>query len=65
TIGPNVTIERGSTLRDCELSHTIIGRDCNLAGARISRSMIGNSVVLRDFRGSASLGDHSEIVGSG
>jgi glucose-1-phosphate thymidylyltransferase len=65
TIGPNVTIEKGSILHDCELSHTIMGRDCNLAGARLTRSMIGNSVVIRDIRGSVSLGDHSEIVGNG
>jgi glucose-1-phosphate thymidylyltransferase len=64
TIGPNVTVEKGTTLHDCELSHTIVGRDCNLAGARLSQSMLGNSVVIRDFRGSVSLGDHSEIIGN-
>ena len=65
TIGPNVTIEQGSVLRDCELAHTIVGRDCNLAAATLTKSMIGNSVVIRDFRGSVSLADHSEIVGNG
>ncbi len=65
TIGPNVTIERGCALRDCELTHTIVGRDCNLAAATLTKSMIGNSVVIRDFRGSVSLADHSEIVGNG
>ena len=64
TIGPNVTVEKGTTLHDCQLSHTIVGRDCNLAGARLSQSMLGNSVVIRDFRGSVSLGDHSEIIGN-
>ncbi len=64
TIGPNVTIETGSVLRDCELSHTIVGRDCNLSGARISHSMLGNAVVVRNFKGTASLGDNSEIIGS-
>ncbi len=65
TIGPNVTIETGSVLRGCELSHTIVGRDCSLAGARLTQSMLGNSVIIRDVRGCVSLGDHSEIVGSG
>lgn len=64
-IGPNVTIEEGTVVRDCELAHTIVGRQCNLAGARLSRSMLGNSVVIRDVRGMVSLGDHSEIIGSG
>jgi glucose-1-phosphate thymidylyltransferase len=65
TIGPNVTIERGSVLHDCELTHSIVGRDCNLAGARLTQSMIGNHVVVRDIRGSVSLGDHCEILGNG
>ena len=65
TIGPNVTIERGSVLHDCELTHSIVGRDCNLAGARLTQSMIGNHVVVRDVRGSVSLGDHCEILGNG
>ena len=64
TIGPNVTIEKGSVVRDCDLGHTIVGRDCNLAGARLSHSMVGNGVTVRDFKGTVSLGDHSEIVGS-
>jgi glucose-1-phosphate thymidylyltransferase len=65
TIGPNVTIEKGSVLHDCELTHTIVGRDCNLAGARLSHSMLGDSTVVRDYQGSASLGAHSEIIGNG
>ena len=64
-VGPNVTIEEGTVLRDCELAHTIVGRQCSLAGARLTHSMLGNSVVLRDVRGSVSLGDHSEIIGTG
>jgi glucose-1-phosphate thymidylyltransferase len=63
-IGPNVTIEEGTVVRDCELAHTIVGRQCNLAGARLTHSMLGNSVVARDIRGTISLGDHSEIIGS-
>jgi glucose-1-phosphate thymidylyltransferase len=64
-IGPNVTIEKGSVVRDSALSHTIVGQDCRLIGARLSQSMLGNHVVVRDFSGSVSLGDHSEITGSG
>lgn len=65
TIGPNVTIERGTSIADSEISHSIIGQKCTLAGVRLTQSMVGNQVVLRDFRGTASLGDHSELVGSG
>ena len=64
-IGPNVTIEQGSVVRDSTLSHTIMGQGCTLTGARLSHSMLGNQVVVRDFSGTVSLGDHSEIVGGG
>ena len=63
-IGPNVTVERGSTIADSEIAHTIIGQSCHLTGVHLHQSMLGNHVTLRDFRGTASLGDHSELVGS-
>lgn len=62
-IGPNVTIEHGSTIRDSRLSHCIVGADCELDKAELTRSMLGNEVVVRHFRGSASLADHSELTG--
>jgi glucose-1-phosphate thymidylyltransferase len=63
TVGPNVTIEAGTVVRDSQLSHTIIGADCDLSGVTLSRSMLGNNIAVRDFRGSASLADDSEITG--
>jgi glucose-1-phosphate thymidylyltransferase len=63
-IGPNVTIEAGTSIRDSELSHAIVGRQCTLAGVRLTGSMLGSHVTVRDYRGTASLGDHSELVGS-
>ena len=65
TVGPNVTIEQGSVIRDSVLSHVIVGAGCSLTGVQLSHSMVGNNVVMRDFRGTASLGDHSELTGSG
>jgi len=65
TVGPNVTIEQGSVIRDSVLSHAIVGARCSLTGVQLSHSMVGNDVVMRDFRGTASLGDHSELTGSG
>jgi glucose-1-phosphate thymidylyltransferase len=63
TIGPNVTIEDGTTIADSEIAHTIVGQGCRLSGVRLQQSMLGNYVTLRDFRGTASLGDHSELLG--
>jgi glucose-1-phosphate thymidylyltransferase len=64
TIGPNVTIEKGTCIRDAKLSHAIVGADCTLSGVELTHSMLGDSVELRDFRGRASLADHSELTGS-
>jgi glucose-1-phosphate thymidylyltransferase len=63
-IGPNVTIERGSVIRDSELAHAMVGQQCELTGVRLRQSVLGNHVVLRDIKGSVSLGDHCEVVGS-
>jgi len=64
TIGPNVTIEAGTEIRDSELSHAIVGRSCALTGVRLTQSILGHHVVVRDYHGTASLADHSELVGS-
>ena len=63
TIGPNVTIERGSKVVESRLEHTIVGRDCRISGASLSRSLLGDSVQLCDVKGTASLGDHAELHG--
>ena len=65
TVGPNVTIEQGSVIRDSVLSHAIVGARCSLTGVQLSHAMLGNDVTMRDFRGTASLADHSELTGSG
>jgi glucose-1-phosphate thymidylyltransferase len=62
-IGPNVSIENGTTVADSRLSHTIVGRECELRNVRLTRTMLGNHVRLREAAGSASLGDHAEFSG--
>ena len=64
TIGPNVTIEAGSVIRNAELSHALIGQSCQVVRSRLEHSMLGDHVVIRDFRGAASLADHSELTGT-
>ena len=64
TIGPNVTIEAGSVVRDSTLAHTIVGEDCTLDHVTLSHSMLGGDVQLSRFNGSASLADHSELTGA-
>jgi glucose-1-phosphate thymidylyltransferase len=61
-IGPNVTLERGSRVKDGVLRHTIVGENASLANVRLEHSMLGDAVVVSGLRGSASLGDHSEVA---
>jgi glucose-1-phosphate thymidylyltransferase len=63
TIGPNVTLEAGTTVADSTLSHTIVGRDARLANVELSQSMLGDAVQMEGFRGTASVADHSELKG--
>jgi glucose-1-phosphate thymidylyltransferase len=61
TIGPNVTLEAGTTVTDSRLEHTVVGRDARISGSTLSHSMLGNGVVVEGFAGTLSLGDHSEL----
>jgi hypothetical protein len=40
-----------------------VGRECELRNVRLTRTMLGNHVRLREAAGSASLGDHAEFSG--
>jgi glucose-1-phosphate thymidylyltransferase len=61
-VGPNVSIERGSRISASRIRNSIIGRDTRLARVDLDGSLLGNSVVLENFQGSSSLGDHSELT---
>ena len=62
-IGPNVSVEGGTTITDSRLAHSLVGAHCELAGVQLMNSLLGDHVRLRDAGGSASLGDHAEWVG--
>lgn len=63
TIGPNVSIDAGTVIRDSAIADAIIGRDCTIERAKLTHAMLGDSVQVRDFTGSGTLGSHTEIVG--
>lgn len=62
-VGPNVSIADGSVLRRSKVQNSIIGAGSLLEECEIEQSLIGDHVQARGLRGSASLGDHSEIEG--
>jgi glucose-1-phosphate thymidylyltransferase len=61
-IGPNVSLEQGSKISGSRIRNAIVGRDARLTQVELDGSLLGNSVVMEGYRGSASLGDHSEVT---
>ena len=61
TVGPNVCIEAGTMVRDSTITDAIVGRRCRIVRARLDGAMLGDDVQVEGFRGSASLGAHSEV----
>jgi len=62
-IGPNVSLETGAVVRDSALANAIIGRDARIVRSKVHGAMLGNSVAIEGFEGSATLGDHCEVSG--
>ena len=62
-IGPNVTIETGTTVKGAHLRDTLIGRDCAIEGATLHDSIVGDRSTVRGIRGSVSVAPDSELVG--
>jgi glucose-1-phosphate thymidylyltransferase len=61
TIGPNVTIEVGTVVRESTLTDAIVGRGCRIERCRLDGALLGDDVTVEGLHGSASLGSHSEV----
>lgn len=61
TVGPNVTLETGCTVRDSELKDTIVGRDTKISRSRLANSYIGEGAVVEGAVGEITVADHSEL----
>jgi len=62
TVGPNVSLERGTKITDSTLANAIVGRDTTLRNVSLDGALIGNSVLVEGLAGSVTLGDHSEVA---
>lgn len=62
TIGPNVTVGRGSRIVDSTLRHVIVGHDTKVTKSDLHDSLLGNHADIRGVKGVLSLGDHSEVA---
>ena len=63
TVGPNVSIGKGTVIEDSTVRDAIVGEKGIIAKSRIHDSLIGDAVVVRGFSGHATLGDHGELQG--
>lgn len=64
TIGPNVTLEAGTTVTNSTVRDSIIGAKCTIEGSALHDAMLGDRVRVVGFSGSASLGSDSELTGA-
>lgn len=62
-LGPNVTVETGSVLRNSKLRNTIVGAATTIEDAELHDSMVGEHAVVRGISGVVSVGSHSTIEG--
>ncbi|MGH7581985.1 MAG: sugar phosphate nucleotidyltransferase [Gemmatimonadales bacterium] len=63
TIGPNVTLEHGCTVRDAAIANSIVGAGSTIERSTLTHAMLGDLVRVADFTGSGTIGAHSEISG--
>ena len=63
SIGPNVTLEKGASVTDSVLRDAIVGEGARVEASEVADSLVGAHAVVRGFRGSLSVADHSEVTG--
>jgi glucose-1-phosphate thymidylyltransferase len=61
TIGPNVSISAGTTVRGGTIRDAVVGAGSTLLDCQIHDAMIGDRVLLERVRGSVTVGDDSEV----
>jgi glucose-1-phosphate thymidylyltransferase len=62
-IGPNVTLEAGTKVSGSTLAHVIVGQKSVIRDSQLHHSMLGDRVTVEGLRGTATLGDDSEVLG--
>jgi glucose-1-phosphate thymidylyltransferase len=64
-IGPNVTLETGTRVVNSRLEHVIVGEKGSVIECTLRHSMLGDRVSVRGLKGTATLGDDSEVHAAG
>jgi glucose-1-phosphate thymidylyltransferase len=63
TVGPHVSVETGTVIRDSTVADAIVGRNCRIEHSHLSGAMLGDDVIVEGIEGSVSLGSHAEVRG--
>ena len=61
TVGPNVSIGKGTVIEGSVLRDTIVGENARVVSSTLEHSLVGDSAVVEGVAGSVTLGDHSEV----
>lgn len=61
TVGPNVVIGAGTSVKGCTLRDTIVGEKGTLDGCSLHDSMLGDRVTVEGVSGAVTLGDDAEV----
>ena len=61
TVGPNVSIGKGSVIDGSEIAHTIVGTGSKISRSKLTHSLVGDDTVLDGIVGVVTIGDHSEV----
>jgi glucose-1-phosphate thymidylyltransferase len=61
TVGPNVSLGAGSTVRHSSVANAVIGENTLVEHAHLHDAFLGDRVVVRGVKGSMNLGDDSDI----
>ena len=61
TIGPNVSIGKGSVIDGSHLSHSIVGTGAKISRSTLKNSLVGDEAILEGVNGEVTVGDNSEV----
>ena len=62
-LGPNVTVEAGARVENSTVADAILGSGSSIVGSTLHDSLVGSDSRVAGYRGSLSIGDHSEVDG--
>ena len=65
TVGPNVSLGAGSTVRGSTLRDTIVGTSTRIVDSSLTESLVGDEALLEGVHGSVTISDHSEVRARG